>query len=150
MESNVNNNYQYFVKADKNINNAYYIGAEQNGKWGQSKSYTTSWQRLSKTFVPTTNATATAFYVVATSDLSVGDSFYIYGLSIEGGDNSNNIEIVNMQPNTEIGNMPVLKRNGYTFNGWYTDPVYGTQVTSSTTVPNSDITYYAHWTKNNE
>ena len=35
--------------------------------------------------------------------------------------------------------------DGYTFNGWYTEPVGGSKVTTST-VFTSDATIYAHWT----
>ena len=38
-------------------------------------------------------------------------------------------------------------RAGYTFLGWFTDPTYGTEVTSSTVV-DDDVTYYAHWAEN--
>ena len=34
---------------------------------------------------------------------------------------------------------------GYTFDGWYTEPVGGSKVTTST-VFTSDATIYAHWT----
>ena len=36
-------------------------------------------------------------------------------------------------------------RNGYIFEGWYTAPVGGTKIDSTSIVPNSDTTYYAHW-----
>ena len=39
-------------------------------------------------------------------------------------------------------------RSGYTFDGWYTQAKGGTQVTSSTSVPNGKFCVYAHWTKN--
>jgi len=40
-------------------------------------------------------------------------------------------------------------RTGYTFNGWYTAPTDGTQVTADTTVTTAaDHTLYAHWTAN--
>ena len=39
-------------------------------------------------------------------------------------------------------------REGYDFLGWYTAPVGGTKIDSSTPVPNTDTTYYAHWIKN--
>jgi len=40
---------------------------------------------------------------------------------------------------------PTPTREGYTFDGWYTDPVGGNKVTFPATI-NSNITYYAHWT----
>jgi uncharacterized repeat protein (TIGR02543 family) len=44
-----------------------------------------------------------------------------------------------------IGTLPVTTRTGYTFAGWYTIASGGTQITA-TTVVNTDVTYYAHWT----
>ena len=42
--------------------------------------------------------------------------------------------------------LPNAVRDGYMFDGWYTDPVNGTKVTTST-VFTSNTTVYAHWTK---
>lgn len=47
----------------------------------------------------------------------------------------------------QVGDLPTATRDGYTFVGWFTDPTGGTQITS-TTVPTSATTYYAHWTAN--
>jgi len=44
---------------------------------------------------------------------------------------------------TKLPNSPT--KPWYTFLGWYTDAVGGTQVTTSTDVPLWDATYYAHW-----
>lgn len=45
-----------------------------------------------------------------------------------------------------INSIPVPTRDGYTFNGWFTEPVGGTQVTSSTII-NIQTAHelYAHW-----
>jgi len=69
-----------------------------------------------------------------------------------------NTKVSTRRAGREIGNViPVsgsdsnLSRSGWTFQGWYTDPLEGTQVSSSTIVPfsdNNEITYYAHWTYN--
>ena len=49
------------------------------------------------------------------------------------------------------GPLPTATRNGYIFDGWYTESTGGTQVTSSTKVTaSSDHTLYAHWTKQEE
>jgi uncharacterized repeat protein (TIGR02543 family) len=46
-----------------------------------------------------------------------------------------------------LSNLPTSPtRPGYTFGGWYTAASGGTQVTSSTSVPSANTTYYAHWT----
>ena len=40
-----------------------------------------------------------------------------------------------------------IAKSGYTFNGYYTAPSGGTQITSLTSVPNTDTTYYARWSR---
>ena len=40
-------------------------------------------------------------------------------------------------------NVPVCKRSGYVFDGWYTEPTGGARMTSL--VPSVATTYYAHW-----
>ena len=47
-----------------------------------------------------------------------------------------------------IGNLPTASRTGHKFAGWYTEASGGTQITSSTEMPASNVTYYAHWTPN--
>ena len=51
------------------------------------------------------------------------------------------------RPNDEgkVGSLPGASMEGYTFDGWYTEPVGGSKVTTST-VFTSDATIYAHWT----
>ena len=44
------------------------------------------------------------------------------------------------------GSLPASTRTGYTFAGWYTASSGGTRVTTSSTVPASDTTLWAHWT----
>ena len=46
-----------------------------------------------------------------------------------------------------IGSLPTPSFSGMSFEGWYTAPYGGTQVTSSTTV-NGDLTVYAHYSYN--
>ncbi len=45
----------------------------------------------------------------------------------------------------EIGELPTATYGNKRFDGWFTDPSGGTQITSSTII-NSTVTYYAHWT----
>lgn len=44
-----------------------------------------------------------------------------------------------------IGTLPVLAREHYTFDGWFTAAEGGVQIDASTLVE-QDVTYYAHWT----
>ncbi len=45
-----------------------------------------------------------------------------------------------------VGELPIPTRHNHVFDGWFTENEYGQQVTENTIV-NSDVTYYAHWTK---
>lgn len=44
-----------------------------------------------------------------------------------------------------IGDLPIPTRDGYTFLGWYTEPIGGEKIDSNTIVPEIGATYYAHW-----
>ena len=44
------------------------------------------------------------------------------------------------------GTLPTPTRTGYTFAGWFTGTVSGTQVTAATTMGAADATIYARWT----
>ena len=46
----------------------------------------------------------------------------------------------------ELGTLPITERIGYIFEGWFTEKDGGTQITSNTTMPAYNPTYYAHWT----
>lgn len=47
---------------------------------------------------------------------------------------------------SEYGTLPTPKRTGYNFDGWFTAPDGGTQVTSSTKMRAAYTKVYAHWT----
>ena len=47
----------------------------------------------------------------------------------------------------KLGSLPGASMEGYTFDGWYTETVGGTKVTTST-VFTGDTTVYAHWSAN--
>ncbi len=49
-------------------------------------------------------------------------------------------------PGEAYGSLPTATRTGYVFAGWFTDGRGGTQVTTSSVVPASATTLYAHWT----
>lgn len=49
--------------------------------------------------------------------------------------------------NGKLNDLPAAKRNGYTFDGWFTTADDGNKITTET-VFTADTTVYAHWTKN--
>ena len=50
---------------------------------------------------------------------------------------------------TGLGTLPSPSETGYTLKGWYTSKTGGTKVSSTTTVPAANTTYYAQWTAKN-
>lgn len=52
----------------------------------------------------------------------------------------------NVENGNKVGTLPVAQRTGYHFDGWFTERDGGVEVTKDTII-NSDITFFAHWTK---
>ena len=56
--------------------------------------------------------------------------------------------VINMTYLGKYGTLPAPKRDYWSFDGWFTEPEGGQQVTAKTKVSNPDAhTLYAHWTK---
>ena len=56
-------------------------------------------------------------------------------------------EYKDIVPNGAYGTLPTTNRAGYTFDGWYSDPVGGERVTAQNTITDpAGETVYAHWT----
>lgn len=49
-------------------------------------------------------------------------------------------------PGQAFGELPIPTRSGYRWTGWYAYKEGGSPVTVTTTVPNYNVTLYAHWT----
>ena len=50
------------------------------------------------------------------------------------------------EDSSDVITLPKAKRNGYTFDGWYTAKTKGTKVSVNTKVTRN-LNLYAHWTK---
>ena len=86
-----------------------------------------------------------ALPVAFAADDSTGSSqVYTIGLDAMGG--SSSVVAVTTNLNGRLSALPAQPTlDGYTFDGWYTETVGGTKVTTST-VFTGDTTVYAHWT----
>ena len=62
------------------------------------------------------------------------------------GGNEND-QLVYVEPDAAIGDLPAATKTGHTFNGWFTAVSAGTQITAATTVT-ANVTYYAQFTVN--
>ena len=68
---------------------------------------------------------------------------YTIGLDAMGG--SSSVVAVTTNLSGRLSALPAQPTmDGYTFDGWYTEPVGGTKITTST-VFTGDATVYAHW-----
>ena len=77
-------------------------------------------------------------YIQLNRTQSVAVTAKIYNLAI--------YDITDLDSDALVKDIPV--RPGYTFQGWYTQPVGGTQVTSNTIMPSRETTVYAQWVAN--
>ena len=127
------------------------IGSEQDG---QLKNVTINatiekkeWQRLTYTFT----AKDTQYYAFTFYNPSGGwkdgDVLNIHSLELSQVGGLNTTTATKTYGNT-LSSLPTPTRTGYTFNGWYTAPLGGTKIATTTAVPSSNTTYYAHWTVN--
>lgn len=85
-----------------------------------------------------------AFAADKTSGSKKEENVYAIGMDAQGGICSTVVTYTNLSGKLEsTPEQPTM--TGYTFDGWYTEPVGGSKVTTST-VFTSDATIYAHWT----
>ena len=134
--------YTWEVYVKSNVNKNLSIGSEQGGR--KTFSITTSWQRLTYTFTAEDKQYITFGFFGNWSD---GDELYVHSLQIREGNQPTTSS--KLTYGTTLGDtVKTLSRTGYTFGGWYTSPVGGSRVTSTSAVPAANTTYYAHWTAN--
>lgn len=79
------------------------------------------------------------FYVVPAG----GSGKTVVALNAEGGSCASAYKTV--ATGSGYGSLPSAFKSGYTFAGWYTSPIGGTQVSASTTASGSNQIVYAHY-----
>ena len=139
--------YTWIIYAKTSTDKTLKIGHEQGGT--KTVNVTTEWQRFTYTFTANdSNYKAFIFYTGFNgSTWNDGDKLYVHSLELAEIDST----ILSSQDKTygtTLGTLPSNSRTGYTFSGWYTASIGGTQISSTTSVPSKDTTYYAHWTPN--
>ena len=135
--------YSFYAKASTNVRAD--IGPEDGGTG--TFNIGTDWQRYTYTFTANADTTYYNFIFYGWWSESETRTLYIKDLQLhEGG---LNISTVSKNSGVQLGTLTIPTRTGYTFKGWYTAPIGGTAISSSTTVPDSNATYYAQWTVNN-
>ncbi|WP_180994811.1 leucine-rich repeat protein [Clostridium sp. chh4-2] len=81
---------------------------------------------------------------IGTADVTVNPKVILYTLTFDSRGGSAIAPISDLIQGTVI-ELPAPLREGYQFDGWYSEPDGGTKFDKSITV-SSDITVYAHWT----
>ena len=79
-------------------------------------------------------------------DLNNNKNLYIRNMQIQEGNLYTTSK--SLKSGKAMGTLESPTRAGWTFDGWYTSPTGGEKIDESTIVPDSNTTYYAHWTMN--
>lgn len=132
-------------------NKTYYIESEIDGTWGTAQETNTQEFWVMKTggydIAPYYHITSNSDYfkVLESHDYRLrfdcnmnGETCSFWNLFLTEYLESS----FNVGANITLPTEPI--RDGYTFDGWYTERVGGTKITTSTKV-NYSTTYYAHW-----
>lgn len=110
----------------------------------------TAWTRHTLTFQAYTKDTSLAAFIVYDwgSD-TVYPTIKLRNVQLQSGGQELYTKSDILRANRIIGdNLKTPTRTGWTFLGWFTDPMEGTQITNDTLVPETETTYYAHWSYN--
>lgn len=79
-------------------------------------------------------------------DFSIAESLDYYTVTFDANGGYADYYTKRLTASATYGLMPVPVREGYVFDGWYTDPQLGSKVTNySLFTEGSDQTLYAHW-----
>lgn len=110
----------------------------------------TSWQKITHTFVASERHDGFDYhtYIIYSNSFSNpsqgglnNDTFYVHSVELAEG---NGPKVTNLTKYYGQSLPNPSARSGYTFVGWYTEPVGGTKVTYA----QANQTYYAHWRYN--
>jgi len=92
---------------------------------------------------PIVAATADATYTAQFATIAEGSKCVTFNSN--GGNEG--LQYVYVASGDPVGTLPTATKDGYTFDGWFTEASAGTQINAETTV-SADVTWYAHYTIN--
>ena len=125
---------------------------------GTDVTITFTWQASTKTYTMTStgtnsNASVTGTYEITespTKTLRVGAKDHRTGTSPYKPYTLKSVSITKQyEYDTTLSDLPsAVTATGYTYNGWYTEATGGNTISSTTPVPATNKTYYAHWEAN--
>ena len=90
---------------------------------------------------PIVAATADATYTAQFEAIAEGSKCVTFNSN--GGNEG--LQYVYVASGAAVGTLPTATKDGYTFDGWFTEASAGTQINAETTI-SEDVTYYAHYT----
>ena len=90
---------------------------------------------------PIVAATADATYTAQFEAIAEGSKCVTFNSN--GGNEG--LQYVYVTSGAAVGTLPTATKDGYTFDGWFTEASAGTQINAETTI-SEDVTYYAHYT----
>ncbi|MBP3635641.1 MAG: InlB B-repeat-containing protein [Bacilli bacterium] len=103
-----------------------------------------SWQRYTKTFKANDYEYKSFEFNLNNDDnFDNEDTLLIYDFSISEG--NLNAKTESKRYGDELGELEIPIRDGYTFDGWYTDFTFKENISNNTLVDSFDKTYYAKW-----
>ena len=94
--------------------------------------------------IVSTNGDSNGYMHTTLSGSALPPSVYTITFNANGGSPNSS---KNITPGNAIGSLPTPSRSLYTFTGWYTSANGGSKISTST-IPTSNTTYYAHWSRN--
>ena len=115
----------------------------------ETVSLTTDWKKYSITFVKD-EICGSCLHPY----FDKAGTFYISELQLEDGGVATSFVVepkaytqMNFIAGQSYSGLPVAKRDGYAFEGWYTSASGGTKITDDTDVMYGRVNFYAHWSK---
>lgn len=147
LEVNKTYTFQFLVKG--NTSYKAYIGSEQeifSGYKNLDSNITNNWNRITRTFTAS-NYKASAFVFYNWISKDENRTLEVKNIQLQEGE-YDNYSTIFLKENDILGEtLPTPTRDNYTFLGWYTAPIDGDKISSSTVVTDN-VTYYAHWQYN--
>lgn len=139
------NTYTLQFEAKGNTDFIAYINSEQNDLYNKARHIATVWQKYTDTFVAS-SSNYYAFSIYGWLNGAESRILEVRNLSLQEGE-YDNYSKVTLKEYDSLGNLPTPTRDNYTFLGWYTHPIDGDKISSSTVVTDN-VTYYSHWQYN--
>ena len=102
----------------------------------------TEWTRYTYTFIADSTIQTSFIFYNYGETWNEDDTLEFHSLELMEGEPTDYTTTI--EKNSNLGTTITPKRTDYEFLGWYTDPVAGERVTSSTIIT-QDTTLYAHW-----